>query len=376
MSQAAPAAFAYWAGAWLAAALYTGFCAIAVQHWIGVADPQFLAQGLSAAGLFLYIGAETRIVRIGLIPIVLVVSLFTKQQEIAVPAAIFIDMIIHHRRDLIPWIVAMGVLTACGAAIGFLAGDTFLDRVFGGRGYSIYASIGTTRRLLQLVQIPASIGVLWLVSKSMIRGRTLLAALLGSTTVSMIAFAGGNGVAWNVAVDFFMCIAILAGMAADGLVNDFGLRRTGSVVLLLSLGFEIELAAFLGLGQERRQWTELKQREADFRADIAFVASRPGDAVCESMLLCYYANKPLLIDPYNSSEMVRLGKLSATDLAAPLNRREIGVVQLTTVLDDTGRDGALARPEGRFDPAVFAAVRQNYELDHVSRSGAFYVPKN
>jgi hypothetical protein len=364
------------AASFLAAALFVGFCAIAVPKWIGTADPQFLAQGLGALGLVLHLSAKTKTRRLVSAPICLVLSVFTKQQEITIPIVIMADMAFCHRDELFRWLVIMGTLALSCTAIGFLAGEEFLIRVAGGRGFSIYTAIGTTRRMLELVQVPVAIGLLWLIVAGPPRYRTLLVVFGGVSVILMAGFSGGDGVSWNVAVDFFMWIAIVAGLGATGLQNSFVRGRMLCTILVLLVGFEIELQSFLAIGQERLRFAELMQNERDFRSDVEFMADRRGDAICESMLLCYFSGKPLIVDPYNSAEMVTLGKLSVDKLTELLTQRRIATIQLSSVLERDGKSGLVSNENLRFNREFLNVILTNYTLEHISSGGAFYVPNH
>lgn len=99
-------------------------------------------------------------------------------------------------------------------------------------------------------------------------------------------------------------------------------------------------------------------------------------------MLCYEAGKPLILDPFNAPELVDLGRVPESSLTAPVEQRQIAVIQLKGVLRDENGvirdsgDAEIARkPIPLFTEGFLRAVWDNYRLDHTSTAGAFYVPR-
>ncbi len=363
--------------AMLAALLFAGFSAITMQQWVGTADPQFPAMALSVVALALHLRATHRATRIVAVPLCLMLSLFTKHQELSIPAAIFVDMAVNHRKDLPAWLVATVALAVLFTAVGFLASDAFLTRLLSPRRLHIYHGIRVTSRLLEFVQVPLTLGMLWMILGCPRRHSALLWTL-GGAAFLLLAVAGmGQGVSQNIGLDFLFWVSLTAGLAVAASQRFLPGGMTVCAVLVLAAGFEVELKAFLAAGRERQVWAEATQSEHDFRAGIAFVAGRQGDAICDNLLLCYYAGKPMLLDQFNAGQMVALGRLPETAITQPIERRMIATVQLTGPLREEGMSVRVAGDESerRFSPGFLRAVFENYRLDHVSGAGAFYVPK-
>jgi hypothetical protein len=357
------------AGALTAAALYAGFSALLVPTFVAVADPQFLAQTVSLAALFVQLGASTWAARLLGVPLLLMLSLFTKHQELAVPAAVFADMLARHHDEVRRWLLVMLALALVFIGLGYLAGSAFVPSLLAPRGYSFYALIGTTRRVIEPLQLPAAAALLWLVVGCPRRWRPLCGTFGAVALASLVVFAGGEGVTRNVGLDFIAAVAIGAGMAA-ALVP----RRIAALVILI-VGFPLGLNAVLEVGNTRAELAALRQGAAAFRREVAFLAARPGAAICEDLLLCYSAGKPLIVDPYNALQNVLFGRLDDEVLVAPVLAREVPTIQFDRPLRQTmtGYEVSVGT-ERRFSPAFLAAVATRYRLDHASEAGAFYVP--
>lgn len=368
----------------LAAILFAGLSAVLVPDYIGVADPQFLAQALSITGLVVHLRSRSRRGRLLASPLILVCSLFTKQQEIAVPVAVLADMVANHRRELPAWLAVVAGLSAVFMGLGFLAGEHFLARLLMGRRYSLYAGIGSTRQIIATIQLPLAAGVLW-VAGACPRDRRPLFITFGLTAfICLLGFGGGEGVWRNIALDLLMWTAIASAWGVGALLTLAPNHQAVSIVLVLAIGYPVELQAFLQVGKERHEWVEASAQERAFRADVAFISQHGDSATCETMLLCYEAGRPLILDPFNVAQLAAMGALSEDLVTGPVQQRQIAVIQLDAALrNDRGNivipsDYAKVGREhiiSRFTEDFLRAVWDNYRLDHTSRDGAFYVPR-
>jgi hypothetical protein len=96
--------------------------------------------------------------------------------------------------------------------------------------------------------------------------------------------------------------------------------------------------------------------------------AHPGPAFCESLLRCYEAGKPYEYDPFNSTNLVKLGKLDPATLVDRLNRGELTAVQLGHTLDYNGEDNNVL-------PSVLSALQTSYELGLAHEDCYIFVPK-
>lgn len=360
----------------LAAALFTGFAALVVPDFIGVADPQFLAEALSITALAVHLHARCPRTRVLVVPVITIISLFTKHQELAVPAAIFADMATNHRRELPLWLAAMLGLGLAFIGIGFLAGPSFLARLLDGRGYNAAFIFAKDRNTVVSVLLPLTTTLAWQIGRCPARLRPLFLTFGGVALATFLGFSGGDGVTRNVAVDFLVWLSIATALGTAAI------PRSGiaAALLVLVTGFPIAFQSACATTHLRRDQAEALARARDFRADIAFIAAHHGPAICETMLLCYEAGQPLIVDPFNAAEQVALGNLPASALTRLVTSRRIAMVQFIQALHDDrgvirvdwyeGKDGI-----PRFTEPFLRAVWVNYQLDHVDRTGAFYVPR-
>jgi hypothetical protein len=123
-----------------------------------------------------------------------------------------------------------------------------------------------------------------------------------------------------------------------------------------------------------------RKRQETFLADAKYVAARKGPAICESLLLCYVAGQPFILDPFNSRQYILSGRLDQRELIRRIAAREFAVIQLhADICDDPTTQSChilhYRQKIDRFTDEVLYAIDQNYEIGRRSAFGSFYVPK-
>jgi hypothetical protein len=115
-------------------------------------------------------------------------------------------------------------------------------------------------------------------------------------------------------------------------------------------------------------------------ADAKYVADKQGPAICESLLLCYVAGQPFILDPFNSRQYMLSGRLDQSKLIRRIAAREFAVIQLRAdICDDPTTPYChilhYRQKVDRFTDEVLYAIDQYYDLARRSSFGSFYVPK-
>jgi hypothetical protein len=123
-----------------------------------------------------------------------------------------------------------------------------------------------------------------------------------------------------------------------------------------------------------------RKRQETFLADAKYIADRQGPAICESLLLCYEAGRPFILDPFNSRQYILSGRLDQGELIRRITAREFAVIQLhADICDDPTTQSChilhYRQKIDRFTDEVLYAIDQSYEVARRSTFGSFYVPK-
>jgi len=140
---------------------------------------------------------------------------------------------------------------------------------------------------------------------------------------------GGNGVTMNVLFGGMLSQAMLLGLFLDDLQSAVKcppwLSTAAPMFLFVWLAIPL---AFSGNWRPFHALAEARAAQQRFVQETEFLAAQPGPALCESLLRCYYAQKPYVYDPFNATRLIHLGKLDPQVIAAEIERQEFGAVQL------------------------------------------------
>ena len=100
----------------------------------------------------------------------------------------------------------------------------------------------------------------------------------------------------------------------------------------------------------------------------------PGAAFCESPMLCFRSGREFLIDPFNASQAVRLGRLDPSPLLDKVARGEFAVIQLSTLEGHSfgpPLNGGAPDVEHEFR----RLINERYRMVRTSGRRVFYLPK-
>jgi hypothetical protein len=144
--------------------------------------------------------------------------------------------------------------------------------------------------------------------------------------------------------------------------------RRRAIPLILS-AFLLLAFVLSGYSKFWDRLAELPEQQRQFDADVSFLKAQPGPAICESLLRCFYAEKPYVYDPYHFTRLVSLNLLDSGGLVAEIKESHYGAIQLRGPLH------SLERPNERFPDAVLDAIGQYYSLSVEHPDCAIYIPK-
>jgi hypothetical protein len=224
--------------------------------------------------------------------------------------------------------------------------------------------------------------------------RRILSILFLTSWFTAIAFGGGVGVTINVLFGGVLAHAMVLGLFFQYLqFEEFQFEEVqddkwplwvrnilrqpwagtlAATVPLLLLAWLIIPLADTGSWRPIKALLEDRAAERRFEEETKLLAAQPGNALCESLLRCYYAHKPYVYDPFNATRLIALGKLDPQVIASQLERQEFGAVQLERpVRVQYGKDVG----KSRFAPTILRAVEQSYVPVLENEDGVIYLPK-
>jgi hypothetical protein len=369
-----------------AAGCVIGFQQVQAGPWLAVDEPQMLAEAFALGGLLCYVSGPPSFARLLGCALLFAAGGFAKQIVVVFPVAVTVDLSWQRRRQALLWCLCLGLAAALFAtASAVVAGGDFLARMLQPRIWLWQRVIYHGRKLFFLLKGPVAASIVALSGK-LPSGREMLLRAAGTAAlVSGIAFAGGDGVSANAFLELAVVMGLIAGLALARWRHPWPQRRGSAVVaLLLPLLFASPVLARAGrtlpaLWHFAASRQALDERQREFLAAAAWLRAQPGAALCESLLLCFAAGKPLVVDPYNARQEILTGRVDETALRRMIVERRFAVIALPGALRaDPRRPDRVAADVLtllRFTPATLAAIARNYAPAARLKAAVFYTPR-
>jgi hypothetical protein len=364
-------------------AILAGFFCLAVfsvaadfPAYVGMDDPQMLAQVFYLAGLWVYLGRGRDRLRLAVVALLFVLAVSIKHNPIEFPIAVFLDLLLLARRRAL-W------FCACGAA--FLAAALWLQQHFGGpyfldallapRHYSVEKAFEQSGVVLGPLVLPLGVS-LW--AGYRLRwdpARRVAAILLALSLLFGVFFSGGDGVSINALFGAYLSMSIFVGLSLWHLERTDN-RWAAHAPLVLFAWLLIPWLVVPALDERAAlsvNWEpplaleRTAAAQSRFDAEVSFLRAQPGPALCESLLRCYFAGKPYIYDPYNATRMIGLGRLDAKVVIGALRKQAYGAVQISGPIES-------GRRTEMFAPAILAAIEENYQPVLENQDGTIYLP--
>ncbi len=361
-----------------AGALYAGlslFAWLAAFYAAGRAadDPEMLSLAFTSFGLFAYCKARTQFFWIMVSAIAFAVSLFTKHDLIAFPLSVGVHLLLSRAwRNLAVFCVTGAIAAGLLLALSLrLDGHYFFVQLLQPRGYVWQNLIQETLHYLLHFSVPLLIGAAVLISDRHFPYRGFLAILLIFSNGIAVYFSGGDGVASNIfypplIADLLACVIGICRLER-GIA---GARSSGAALAVTTLFAALMVPA--QLAKDIAAAKELTQATQAARAAISLLRSEKGPAICEDLLLCYDAGKPMDYDPYYVKDQIAIGRVSQPGILAALNSHHYSAIQLDAYRGGIRRPGGYA---GRFTGEFLTTLRSQYQTALVSRRYIVFVPR-
>jgi hypothetical protein len=363
-----------------------GFCYLVAPNWIMADDPQSLGEAIMLGALVNYIARTPDRLSVLLTAFLVVLGGFVKHNLVAIPAAITLDLAIRAPRRLLFWL---------GCCAGFVAGFLGLTQLVAGSDFighllspRIFAWCGARYHLmkyLRLLKFP--LAAVAFSAPSILTSDHMILAVWGMAAIGTATILSGfEGTSYNM----FQDAAVFLGIAASVMISKLRKRDITSRfagVLSIVLPFLIAepiLARVPDIAAQAYHSRAIldadRKRQELFLADAEYIAEGHGSAICESLLLCYVAGQPFILDPFNSRQYMLSGRLDQAELVRRIAAHEFAVIQLRAdVCDDPTTPSChilhYRQKIDRFTDEVLYAIDQYYTVGRRSDFGSFYVPK-
>jgi hypothetical protein len=378
----------------LGAAATLGFIHVQAVAWIGTDEPQMLAEALTFGGLLCYLSGRPTLWRLAACALLVCAGGFTKPIAAAVPIAVTLDLLWRDRRLFLIWclcgIGALALFTGLSYAI---AGGDFISEVFAKRPYNWGRVAYHTKKFLRWHKIPLAISLIYLCQSLPPRQAVLLRACFAGALIVGALASGGIGVSYNAFMELAAVMGIITALAFGRWRDRLDSLRVGkpaSAVLpmVIALPIAIESSQDLkSLLHLKRTWETYEQNEVMFRQATELLAQHPGDALCDSLLMCFEAGKPLIIEPFSARTAIDTKRLDESKFIAVIKQHRFAVIELPDVIfpyaDQPDRISVGLRDVRRFTAttlhfteATLRAIDRYYAPAPRIGDAVFYLPKD
>jgi hypothetical protein len=342
---------------------------------IGIDDPQLLGSAIDLLAMAMYVTwrpiVGARILILGC----LAIAGLVKQATLAVPIAIAADLIVSERRRGILFLAeGVALLILSVVALICLFGSPAITQIVAPREYNLHRAATKTISYLSGGNVLLPIEVLFLIIYRGSRANRFMLIYLSSCFSIGALLIGGAGTESNMFVD----LAISSSIAAPVILRTMReeLHLTGPIIasffMLCIYGPALRIPyAFEQLRDGLAGSLNAKARI--FHQDLRFMALHPGDAICDSPALCFRARRKFMLDAFNASQAIRLGRRDPGWLFQRIESREFVIIQLSTL--------ELSDPDGEFsfgkhlEQKFRLLLNSNYQMVRNSGRRVFYVPR-
>ena len=365
-----------WTGQWryavYAAACFLIWIAAYKADRVGMNDPQFLGMILSAAGLYCFVRDPDSDRSLRWSAVLFVIAIFTKQSLLTLPTAVAIQLFLSNRKGLRTWLIA-------GAAAGFslllltflTGGSYFFTDLLIPRIHSYDLLMANVAFYLMFFQIPLIGSLVWAMWEPRVRPESLAVWALAAGNVFGFIFCASGGADWNHLFDSIFALALIAGLllpAAERAVQALPWRNAiFTVLLVVPLFYTSWILLPQRFSDDDATLHAIPQFEREFAAGANFLRAQPGAALCENLMLCYAAGKPMTYDNFAVEQLVKTGNLSEQRLIRMLDAYEYPVIQL----DIPAGEPLLPEGRQRFSAAFMTELLARYRP--VARTASFTI---
>lgn len=329
---------------------------------VGVNDPQMLGHGIILTGVALYAASEHSALLLAASCMFFCLGGFTKHNLVAFPIAITLDILLRSRRRFAVWIGTAAV-TACllASLTIWVDGPYVIQHLLAPRRYVLAHAVSISGIFLRIFFPTLALSAIWCAKAWRSRAR-FLAFAVPIALAAGAAFSGGGGVFVNVFYDAMIAMAMIAALVLADFTRRFrpGTPAWCAAIVIIPILFSAG-PILAGLYSKAPTRATLARQDRVYAEDIAYLKSRPGQAICFDLLLCHDAGKPLVYEHFAISQLLSLGLLDPRTLAAELTAGKYAVIQ--------SEDNFAYLP-----PLAQAALLSRYRIDRRSALSVFYVP--
>jgi hypothetical protein len=342
-------------------------------YYVGMDDPQMLAQAFFLAGIYVYLRGDQKARSLDLTALLFVVGGNIKHNLIEFPLAVLFDLLLTSPRRALRFAVGGLLMTILSVALTiYFDGPGYVASLLSPRSYlasQVFAGVGQS---LLTTLLPTA-AALWMVPRCWndARQRVLVLLFLFAVAVDTY-FSGGEGVDINIFFGYTLAVALLTGVFWAQMPELPAQALRTNATYLSFFAFLLMVPIFRKDAWPGRDLAKDRAGAQRFATEVAFLRRHPGPAVCEELLECYYAGKSYLYDPFNAMRLVERGRLDPGVMVNQVKSGRYAAVQMYSEPEQL----ANGEESGGFFPSpVLKAIVADYKIGLENEDGVIYVPK-
>jgi len=334
------------------------------SDYVGMNDPQLLGHALQVTGFLLIVSSNRSLANIAFAALLFVGGVFVKHNLLVLPAAAFLWLITTENRRHAFYLGFLGYVFGYSYLVtsDVMLGVRLLFQVFSPRVWSLSNLLNGFGHALPWIALPSAGLVLLVARERKDRFVRFVAIYASLALVAALASQGGDGVDANAWFDFAIAASFVVALLLE---RAFARQWEGPAVAALMAPLAVVLCLSIDadwLGADF--WLHpLRDETATAQTDIAYLEAQNGDAICETLSLCYWAGKPATVDVFNLGEAYATHATSDKALIDALAEKKFAVVEF---------ENLEAFP---LTAGVRSALETHYAVARTTDDGAFFVPR-
>jgi hypothetical protein len=311
---------------------------------------------------------------------------FVKHILLAVPLAVGLDLLWKDRRQFLRWCFCGIAAVTLFAVLSYVTtGGHEWPEIFTPREHSWHDTLYSGRKLLITFKIPIAVSIFYLAQR-LPPSQTPLLRCFGIIALSEgIILSGGDGVSFNVYLEFTVFLGLIAGLALGRWRERRRDERYGALI-----GVTLAMIAALPLVTRAPGYISgtlnldttlylFRYEEISYGQAKSILGQEVRPVFCDDLLLCLEAGKPSVIDRFSVHSQIRVGRRIEATLIDEIANQRFGMIELPTEIHPDPNHPARFAPyllnQGRFTERTLTAIDRYYRPSFISGAAVLFVPR-
>jgi hypothetical protein len=294
---------------------------------LGQADPNMLAEAVMLAGLWCLLRRpDAASAQIGA-ALVMGVALLIKHNIITLPVSVALWLLVHDRRAALRFAVTGLLVGASGLGVsGLVYGRDFWTSMTTPRPWLLVSGIQRAMLFLPPLKSFALFGLLAAVIPAG-RGARLFALNMAIAAPLAVVQLLGRGTGTNILYEITVAGALCVGVVVARLPALIG-GRWARLALVAGIGFTAWFSPEVTRFHKMLGSADLARQISETAAAVDVLRAVGEPVLCEKLVLCYWAGRMEVIEPFNYGQKVLTGHMDQAPLVQRIAAGEFQAIAM------------------------------------------------